>query len=615
MLQPRSFLASAVALLATTTTLLPGVAAQMTTECQPLEKTCPPNPALAMDLHTNFNVTPHLSAWEVKQGAKEISYDVNTGMALTINKQGDAPTLRSKFYFFWGRTEIWLKAAHGQGIISSVMLLSDDLDEIDWEFRGTYPNEVLTNTYGKGDTTTSQPATHNIPGNVVADYHNYTIDWTKDYMNFFIDGQHVRTLLPKDANNTKGYPQTPMRVHLGIWAGGDPTLPPGTREWAGGDAQYDKGPYTMFVKSTQVTDYSKGKEYVYGDKTGDWQSIKIVEGNSTIKEEILAVPEPTLSEKWDALDSTAKVAIYASAAGVGAILIAVAVFYCIKQRRRGAAEARQAALDAEKERQELNEYRQAGINPDAFVENAAEYNSKEMRQEGLSDTDSYSVPPTPATEVEKFPAGAGAGAAAGAGAGAVAGAAAANALRNNGAQSPRIASPGPNRNPTLPFTDHHSPYSTSPAPSGFRYEDPHSPSPMATGYNQHNNHYNGGMSSPAPHQGMGSPSPVHHQHYPPQRSFTSPAPMISPQQATFDRVGSPQPIAQPQPQRSFTQPPAAGFDFGRQQSPQPPQPAGFDFGVGQQEPGYGNNYGARNDNYGAPNDNYWNNGGGNGGYR
>jgi len=117
---------------------------------------------------------------------------------------------------------------------------------------------------------------HKVPGGAMNDYHNYTIMWTKDALDFYIDTAKVRTLLPKDANNTKYYPQTPMRLSIGIWAGGDPSLPEGTREWAGGTTDYGKGPFSMFVKSASVHDFSTGKEYLYSDRTGSWQSIKVV---------------------------------------------------------------------------------------------------------------------------------------------------------------------------------------------------------------------------------------------------------------------------------------------------------------------------------------------------
>ena len=54
------------------------------------------------------------------------------GAEFTINKQGDAPTIETDFYFFFGEAEVVMKAANGTGIVSSIVLESDDLDEVDW---------------------------------------------------------------------------------------------------------------------------------------------------------------------------------------------------------------------------------------------------------------------------------------------------------------------------------------------------------------------------------------------------------------------------------------------------------------------------------------------------
>ena len=269
----RTYLSSALGLLACSS-LFHTAAAQVTTSCQPLNTTnCPPDPAFGMDFNFNFNATPNNQVWETTVGP--VTYDPVNGAAFTVAKQGDSPTIRTKFYYFFGRTEIWMKAAPGTGIISSMMMLSDDLDEIDWEFMGGNVSSAETNYFGKG-----QPDFHNaiyypVNGGVQGDYHNYTTDWTKDKLDYYIDGQKVRTLLPQDANATHLYPQTPMRLSLGIWAGGDPSLPNGTRQWAGGDTDYSKGPFTMYVKSVRVTDYSNGSEYTYTDFTGSWESIQI----------------------------------------------------------------------------------------------------------------------------------------------------------------------------------------------------------------------------------------------------------------------------------------------------------------------------------------------------
>ncbi len=248
--------------------------AQVSTACQPLNTTgCPADPAFGTDYLFHFNSTPSTTFWETTAGT--VGYDNENGASFTINKQGDSPTIRSAFYIFFGRTEMFIKAAGGTGIISSVMFLSDDLDEIDWEFMGGNTSYVETNYFGKGRQDFNNAIYYPVDGGIIEDFHNYTTIWTNTSLDFYIDGDKVRTLLPKSANNTNNYPQTPMRVSIGIWAGGDPTLPKGTREWAGGDTDYSKGPFTMYVKSAQVTDYNTGKEYSYGDHSGSWQSIKI----------------------------------------------------------------------------------------------------------------------------------------------------------------------------------------------------------------------------------------------------------------------------------------------------------------------------------------------------
>ncbi|KAK3367371.1 glycoside hydrolase family 16 protein [Lasiosphaeria ovina] len=596
MLPPRSFLSSAIALLASSS-LLQNVAAQVTTDCFPMKKECPADPALGMDFNFNFNQTPKAGTWDTTVGP--VKYDAKTGAAFTINKQGDSPTIRSSFYFFFGRTEIWMKAASGTGVISSVMLLSDNLDEIDWEFFGGNNGQVQSNYFGKNNSDFHNAGLHNVVGGVQNDYHNYTQVWTKDALDFYIDGAKVRTLLPKDANNTYYYPQTPMRMSIGIWAGGDPTLPKGTREWAGGDTDYSKGPFTMFVKSAHITDYSSGKEYTYGDKTGSWQSIRITQGNSTAKEKITAPPEqpaPSVSEKFNALSPTAKIAIYASAAGLGTALFAFALFYCIRQRRRGAREERIAAAKAEEERLELERFKKAGVDPDSFVDSATEYNAKDMRRDGLSDNNSYSVPVTPgaATPVnEKWEKAAAVGAGAGAGAAAAAGAMRSPMpLLQNGARSPGMASPSSDRSPfNTPYSDRAA-NNQSPASNFNPHEGSRSPAPLG------NIRPPGpGMTGPAPsfpQPSVASPS----QPFPPpvNRSFSSPNAQMrggypGPQQPGLPRMTSPAPMAQPQPQRSYT---AGGYGAPSARSP----PAGA-YGNG----GNGGNAG------------YWGNGyGGNGGY-
>ncbi|EPE08083.1 glycoside hydrolase family 16 protein [Ophiostoma piceae UAMH 11346] len=450
-------------------------AAQVSTACQPLNTTgCPADPAFGTDYLFNFNVTPSTSFWETTAGT--VSYTNDSGAAFTINKQGDSPTIRTNFYIFFGRTEMWIKAASGTGIISSVMYLSDDLDEIDWEFMGGNATHVETNYFGKGRQDYLNAIYHPVTGGILDDYHNYTTDWTSDAIDFYVDGSKVRTLLPAEANSTHNYPQTPMRVSVGIWAGGDPTLPKGTREWAGGDTDYTKGPFTMYLKSCQVTDYSSGKEYSYGDFSGSWESIVIAEGNSTAKTALFTKTKEseTLAQKWNNLSSTAKIAVYASGAGVGALIAAVGLYYCIRQRRRGAEENRLYEERMAQERMELNQLKKDGINPDSLAASGSEYNARDMSKDGMTSGNAYNIPPgTPdsvADEKERaWAAAAGTGVAAGALGGAAVGAGAAAAAQRNGYNNVPLNSPlnsphlqqqrGASPGPMSPHSGHVSPVS------------------------------------------------------------------------------------------------------------------------------------------------------------
>lgn len=266
----RSFKTLAAALLSSS--VIYPVVAQLATQCNPLNTTCPPDPALSTSHTFYFNATPPAGTFNTTAGTVDYSFD--KGAAFTIDKKGVSPTLISNFYFFFGRTEVHLKAAPGTGVISSIVWSSDVLDEVDWEFKGGNTTHTFTNYFGKGEPDFRNAGDHAVNGGVQADYHNYTSTWTKEKLEWYLDGELIRTLLPQDANNTHFYPQTPMKLSLGIWAGGDPDMPKGTIEWAGGQTDYAE-PYTMYVKSAAVEDYSTGTEYSYSDHSGSWESIKI----------------------------------------------------------------------------------------------------------------------------------------------------------------------------------------------------------------------------------------------------------------------------------------------------------------------------------------------------
>ncbi|KAF2661700.1 glycoside hydrolase family 16 protein [Lophiostoma macrostomum CBS 122681] len=260
-----------VAALASAACLIAPSAAQTYTNCNPTSSSsCPADSALGKTVNIDFSSE---SESFTPQGSP--TYDSN-GVSFTVAKSGDSPQLTSKWYIMFGRVDVSLKAAPGKGIVSSFVLQSDDLDEIDWEWLGADSGQVQSNYFGKGQTTTyNRGAFHANPDNQ-AGFKTYSIQWTPEQIIWQIDGTTVRTLEPANANDQ--YPQTPMQIKVGAWSGGDSANAPGTIEWAQGPTDYSQGPFTMQVKSLKVQDYSTGTQYVYGDQTGTWQSIKSTGG-------------------------------------------------------------------------------------------------------------------------------------------------------------------------------------------------------------------------------------------------------------------------------------------------------------------------------------------------
>jgi beta-glucanase (GH16 family) len=88
------------------------------------------------------------------------------------------------------------------------------------EWLGGNTTVVETNYFGKGNTTTYDRAIYYTVDDPQDNWHTYTIDWTSEYIKWYVDGTLVRTLLYADALDGYNFPQTPMLIKLGIWDGG-----------------------------------------------------------------------------------------------------------------------------------------------------------------------------------------------------------------------------------------------------------------------------------------------------------------------------------------------------------------------------------------------------------
>lgn len=109
----------------------PLASAQTFSDCNPMKQSnCPADKgSTESTLHFDFTKSDALDQWKTTAGQVNIGSD---GAEFKLAKKGDAPTIRSKFYFWYGEVSVEMKSAPGTGVISSIVLESDTLDEVDW---------------------------------------------------------------------------------------------------------------------------------------------------------------------------------------------------------------------------------------------------------------------------------------------------------------------------------------------------------------------------------------------------------------------------------------------------------------------------------------------------
>ncbi|BFZ64922.1 transglycosylase [Saitoella coloradoensis] len=275
-------LASALLLLSA-----PFTSAQTTSSCNPTQgDICPavdafPTSTTVYDW-TGLSGSDVPGNWTFN-GSGELSYDAAKGMGLTIAKRFDAPVLESNLWIWYGNVKATIKPAAGTGIVSSFILLSDVLDEIDWEWCGGDDYHSQSNFFWQADTSTgwTRGGLHDV-GNSVSEYHTFEIDWTPERIEWIVDGTVYRTLTSASCtvDDTVEFPQTPSQIKIGNWAGGDPDNAEGTIEWAGGETDYTDAPFTMYVKDITVVDYSSARTFSYSGTSGMAESI-LIDGEET----------------------------------------------------------------------------------------------------------------------------------------------------------------------------------------------------------------------------------------------------------------------------------------------------------------------------------------------
>ncbi|KAJ1645009.1 putative glycosidase CRH2 [Coemansia asiatica] len=206
----------------------------------------------------NPNVNPYLSIFEPDNASI-----VDGALKLQMNYQaaqnkGFGATADASHTIQYGRVTARVKTASvAPGVVSSFIIRNDQTgDEIDFEWVGKDPSQVQTNYYFNDILDYTKMVAYNVGADTSKDYHDYTIDWSENSIQWLVDGKVIRVVNKADtldaATGKYLFPTSEARVAFSIWDGGNSGAQ-GTAEWAGYPTPWGNGvSYQMFVDSVDV---------------------------------------------------------------------------------------------------------------------------------------------------------------------------------------------------------------------------------------------------------------------------------------------------------------------------------------------------------------------------
>ncbi|TFY65760.1 hypothetical protein EVG20_g5337 [Dentipellis fragilis] len=185
--------------------------------------------------------------WVVNQGNIMNTNSSGGELVMILTESNGGTRLSSTRYVHYGTITTTLKTGRWNGVVTAFITMSNIKDEIDWEFPGANTTQGQTNMFWQGvvPQKTIGDTTDGI-SDTFSNYHDYTIDWQPDALNFLVDNKTVRTIKQSDmvdSNGVSHYPNTPSSIQLSLWPAGINTSAPGTVQWAGGMINWDDPDY------------------------------------------------------------------------------------------------------------------------------------------------------------------------------------------------------------------------------------------------------------------------------------------------------------------------------------------------------------------------------------
>jgi len=142
-------------------------------------------------------------------------------VTVAFSKPYKGGELRTNDTYRYGRFEVRMKSASGNGVVSSFFTFRDywaegltsssHWNEIDFEWLGNYHNKVQTNLIIQN--AWDLPDLVDLNVNPHEDFHTYAIEWTNEDVKFFIEDQLIRTVNNFYADSMYHY----QKLMMNIW--------------------------------------------------------------------------------------------------------------------------------------------------------------------------------------------------------------------------------------------------------------------------------------------------------------------------------------------------------------------------------------------------------------
>jgi len=179
-------------------------------------------------------------------------YNLNSSigeLALLLTQTNGGTRISTTRYMQYGSVTARMKTSKWAGVVTAFITMSDVKDEIDWEWPGANTTQAQSNFFWLGHVnyTSTNGQKESISNDSYSNYHDYTINWQENQLDFSIDGNVVRSVKKTDTLDPSGipeFPTTPARVQISIWPAGINTSAPGTVQWAGGMINWSDPDYS-----------------------------------------------------------------------------------------------------------------------------------------------------------------------------------------------------------------------------------------------------------------------------------------------------------------------------------------------------------------------------------